>query len=98
MDTENQTGFGLPPKQEIGKEELLAKARELMKECDDYIDGILPADVREADGSFVFSGDYFLKPDGTPSEKTLAVFNVFKFLNGRLSRIYRLKDADGSGE
>ena len=98
MDTENQTGFSLNQKQEIGKQELLARAGELMKECDDYIDGIIATDVKEVDGSFVFSGDYFLKPDGTPSEKTLAVFNVFKFLNSRLSRIYRLKNSNGNGD
>lgn len=87
----------LPERQPVPREQLLREAVSLMKECNDYVDGILPTDVRERGGSFVFSGEYFLREDGTPSEKTLAVFNVFRFLNQRLSRIYRLEERD-SGE
>lgn len=90
MDFSNTEYTVAPEKKPISKDQLMLKAVELMKECDDYIDGILPTDVREVDGSFVFTGEYFLREDGTPSAKTLAVFNVFKFLNHRLSRQFYL--------
>lgn len=80
-----------PEKKPISKDQLMLKAIELMKECDDYIDGILPTDVKEVNGTFVFTGEYFLREDGTPSTKTLAVFNVFKFLNHRLSGQFYLE-------
>ncbi len=86
-----QDNFEYPVKKPISKDQLMSKAMDLMKECDDYIDGIMPADVREVNGSFVFTGEYFLKEDGTPSQKTLAVFNVFKFLNHRLSKEFYLE-------
>lgn len=75
----------------ITKEALLKEANELVKTCDDYIHGVEADDVKERDGTFVFSGDYFLKDDGTPSSKTLAVFNCFKFLNQNLSKKYFLE-------
>ncbi len=78
-------------RQPISKEELLKEAIVLMKECNDYVDGVMPTEVKEMNDSLVFSGEYFLQEDGTPSTKTLAVFNVFKFLNMELSKKYYLK-------
>ena len=65
----------------IAKNDLIAIANKIMKECDDYVEGIEVIDVRNSNEAFVFSGEYYLNDDGTPSAKTLAVFNVFKFLN-----------------
>ncbi len=79
-------------KKPISKEELLKEAAKIIKDCDHYIDGISAEDVRSLNGTFVFSGEYYLKEDGTPSEKTLAVFNVFKYLNESLSKKYYLDE------
>lgn len=76
----------------IAKKDLIAIANRIMKECDDYIDGIEVIDIRNSNEAFVFSGEYFLNEDGTPSPKTIAVFNVFKFLNTHLSQLYILED------
>lgn len=76
----------------ISKIELIKIANNMAKECDDYIDGITVTDIKTSGEAFVFSGEYFLKEDGTPSDKTLAVFNVFKSLNMTLSKQYKLND------
>ncbi len=78
----------------IAKNDLIAIANKIMKECDDYVDGIEVIDVRNSNEAFVFSGEYYLNDDGTPSAKTLAVFNVFKFLNHHLSQLYILEEQD----
>lgn len=79
-------------KQPISKENLLKEALKIIKDCDHYIDGIVPTDVKFVNETFVFSGEYFLKDDGTPSDKTIAVFNVFKYLNQNLSKKYYLDE------
>lgn len=86
-----QGNTDMEEKTAISKEELLKEANELVKSCDDYIHGVKADNVSQRDGTFVFSGDYFLKEDGTPSSKTLAVFNCFKFLNQNLSKKYFLE-------
>lgn len=79
-------------KKKLTKPELLELANKLIKESDDYIDGIVATDVRQNFESLVFSGDYFLKEDGTPSNKTIAVFNVFKSINAKLSASFELEE------
>ncbi len=79
-------------KQPITKEDLLKEAGKIIKNSDHYVDGIEATNVKSVNGTFVFSGEYYLREDGTPSEKTLAVFNVFKFLNEQLSQKYYLDE------
>ena len=70
----------------IAKNDLIAIANKIMKECDDYVEGIEVIDVRNSNEAFVFSGEYYLNDD--------AVFNVFKFLNHHLSQLYILEEQD----
>jgi hypothetical protein len=49
------------------------------------------ADSVEQKGDIlVFKGEYFLAEDGTPTGKTMAVFNMFKLLAQQLSGKYKL--------
>ncbi|MNC70652.1 hypothetical protein D3C75_1214870 [compost metagenome] len=49
------------------------------------------ADSVEQKGEIlVFKGEFFLAEDGTPTGKTMAVFNMFKLLAQQLSGKYRL--------
>lgn len=81
-------------RQIIAKADLIEIANKIMKECKDYVDGIEVQDIRNSNEAFVFSGEYYLNEDGTPSAKTLAVFNVFKFLNHNLAPLYILEEIE----
>ncbi|OSM99667.1 MULTISPECIES: YciN family protein [Lonsdalea] len=76
----------------IDRATLLAEANTLIKNHDDYLQGIEASDVEQKNGVLVFRGDYFLDDEGLPSRKTTAVFNMFKYLAHELSEKYILKD------
>lgn len=78
-------------KQPISKESLLELANRIMKEHDDYLAGMLVTDVTEKAGVLVFKGEYFLDEQGLPTQKTTAVFNVYKGLAHALSSQYTLE-------
>lgn len=77
-------------KQPITKAELLSLANQMIKEHDDYLAGMAADDVEQKSGVMVFKGDYFLDENGLPTPKTMALFNVFKFLAHQLSEKYYL--------
>ncbi|EKO3563875.1 MULTISPECIES: YciN family protein [Vibrio] len=78
-------------KQPINEFDLLLIANQLIQEHDSYIEGMRTTSVEEKDGVLVFKGEYFLDPQGLPSEKTTAVFNMFKYLAHHLSKQFTLK-------
>ncbi|EKO3556228.1 YciN family protein [Vibrio metschnikovii] len=78
-------------KQLINEFDLLLIANQLIQERDNYIEGMRTTSVEEKDGVLVFKGEYFLDPQGLPSEKTTAVFNMFKYLAHHLSKQFTLK-------
>ncbi|WP_072669578.1 YciN family protein [Vibrio injensis] len=78
-------------KQLISEFDLLLIANQLIQEHDSYIEGMRTTSVEEKDSVLVFKGDYFLDPQGLPSEKTTAVFNMFKYLAHHLSKQFTLK-------
>lgn len=78
-------------KRSIEEFELLLIANQLIQEHDDYIDGMRTDSVEEKDDVLVFKGNYFLDSNGLPTEKTTAVFNMFKFLAHRLSNEFTIK-------
>lgn len=48
--------------------------------------------VEEKEGVLVFKGEYFLTEQGLPTEKTTAVFNMFKYLAHHLSPEFTLQN------
>ncbi|EKO3606093.1 YciN family protein [Vibrio metschnikovii] len=78
-------------KQPINEFDLLLIANQLIQEHDSYIEGMRTTSVEEKDGVLVFKGEYFLDHQGLPSEKTTAVFNMFKYLTHHLSKQFTLK-------
>ncbi|MCI4186738.1 YciN family protein [Dickeya dianthicola] len=76
----------------IGREALLLEANTLIKSHEDYLHGMVANAVEQKSGVLVFRGEYFLDGDGLPTNKTTAVFNMFKYLAQVLSEKYRLID------
>lgn len=74
----------------IDQEALLAIANKMIQEHEDFIHGMQANAVEQRGDVLVFKGEYFLAEDGTPTGKTMAVFNMFKLLAHRLSDKYRL--------
>lgn len=71
--------------------DLLLIANQVIQEHDDYLDGMRADSVEEKDGVLVFKGNYFLDDNGLPTEKTTAVFNMFKYLAHHLSKEFTLE-------
>ncbi|MCA2017024.1 DUF2498 family protein [Vibrio tritonius] len=69
----------------ISEFDLLMIANQLIIDHEAFIDGMRADSVEEKDGVLVFKGNYFLDEKGLPTEKTTAVFNMFKFLAHKLS-------------
>lgn len=76
----------------INREALLKEANNIIRQHEDYLHGMVTTDVEQKNGVLVFRGEYFLDPDGLPTAKTTAVFNMFKHLAHRLSEKYHLID------
>jgi len=78
-------------KKSIAETDLLMIANQLIQEHDDYIEGMRATSVVEKDDVLVFKGEYFLTEQGLPTEKTTAVFNMFKFLAHQLSKEFSVE-------
>ncbi|WP_340616941.1 YciN family protein [Xenorhabdus entomophaga] len=76
----------------IKREQLLKEANEIIKNHEDFIQGIYAESVEQKDGVLVFKGEYFLDESGLPTAKSTAVFNMFKHLAHILSEKYSLVD------
>ena len=74
----------------LSQEALLTLANELIRSHEDFIHGMRADAVEQRGDVLVFKGEYFLDQDGTPTPKTMAVFNMFKYLAHQLSDKYRL--------
>jgi hypothetical protein len=48
--------------------------------------------VEQKNGILIFKGEFFFDEQGVPSPKTMAVFNMFKYLAQTLSGQYQLID------
>ncbi|KXF81669.1 YciN family protein [Enterovibrio coralii] len=77
-------------KAQITAEELLVIANEMIRDHEDYLEGMQADSVEEKAGVMVFKGEYFLDEKGLPTPKTTAVFNMFKYLAHQLSKKYTL--------
>ncbi|MCG3721972.1 YciN family protein [Vibrio cincinnatiensis] len=78
-------------KQPISEFDLLLIANQLIQDHEQYIEGMRADNVEEKEGVFVFKGPYFLNDEGLPTEKTTAVFNMFKYLAHQLSKEFSLQ-------
>ena len=76
----------------IKREALLAEANQIIKEHEDYMQGMEATEVEQKGDVLVFRGEFFLDEDGIPTRKTTAVFNMFKHLAHILSEKYHLED------
>ena len=78
-------------KEPISPFDLLLIANQVIQEHDDYLEGMRADSVEEKDGVLVFKGNYFLDDNGLPTEKTTAVFNMFKYLAHHLTKEFTLE-------
>ncbi|TFF70823.1 DUF2498 family protein [Aeromonas taiwanensis] len=79
-----------PQKELITETALLEMANKIIREHEDFIHGMHADTVEQKGDILVFKGEFFLAEDGTPTGKTMAVFNMFKLLAQQLSGKYRL--------
>jgi len=80
-----------PQKELITETALLEIANKIIREHEDFIHGMRADAVQQRGDILVFKGEFFLAEDGTPTGKTMAVFNMFKLLAQQLSGQYRLE-------
>lgn len=78
--------------QPVEREALLNEANNLIRQHQDYMHGMIATDVEQKGNVLVFRGEFFLDPDGLPTVKTTAVFNMFKHLAQVFSEKYHLVD------
>lgn len=78
--------------QPIERTALLTEANNIIRQHEDYMHGMVATDVEQKGSVLVFRGEFFLDPEGLPTAKTTAVFNMFKHLAHVLSEKYHLVD------
>jgi len=78
-------------KKSISEADLLLIANQIIQDHENYVDGMRATSVEEKEEILVFKGEYFLSDQGLPTEKTTAVFNMFKYLAHQLSKKFTVK-------
>ncbi|MGY2573620.1 YciN family protein [Vibrio sp. C8] len=78
-------------KKTVSEFELLLIANQLIQDHEQYFEGLRADSVEEKDDVLVFKGNYFLDENGLPTEKTTAVFNMFKYLAHQLSKEFSVE-------
>ncbi|MGL5920199.1 MAG: DUF2498 family protein [Bacteroidales bacterium] len=76
----------------ISHQALLTLANQMIRQHEDYMDGMHAESVEQKNGILIFKGEFFFDAQGLPSPKTMAVFNMFKYLAQTLSGQYQLID------
>ncbi|OIV46306.1 hypothetical protein BK025_12570 [Sodalis sp. TME1] len=76
----------------IDRKSLLEEANRIIRDHEDYMHGMLATEVEQKGPVLVFRGEFFLDEQGIPTQKTTAVFNMFKHLAHVLSEKYHLVD------
>lgn len=79
-------------RQPIQHQDLLTMANQMIRDHEDFIHGMQADQVEQKGGILVFKGEFFLDEQGLPTPKTMAVFNMFKYLAQTLSGQYQLID------
>lgn len=78
--------------QPIDRASLLSEANRIIREHEDFIQGMAVNSVEQKNGVLIFKGDYFLDDQGLPTAKSTAIFNMFKHLSHVLSEKYHLTE------
>ena len=78
-------------KKSISEADLLLIANQIIQDHENYLEGMRATGVEEKEEVLVFKGEYFLSDQGLPTEKTTAVFNMFKYLAHQLSKEFAIK-------
>lgn len=78
-------------KKSIPEADLLLIANQIIQDHENYLEGMRATSVEEKEEVLVFKGEYFLSEQGLPTEKTTAVFNMFKYLAHHLSKEFTIK-------
>lgn len=78
-------------KKSISEADLLLIANQIMQDHENYLEGMRATGVEEKEEVLVCKGEYFLSDQGLPTEKTTAVFNMFKYLAHQLSKEFTIK-------
>ena len=81
-------------KQSITRHELLVLANKMLADHEDYMAGVEARSVEQKNGILIFQGEFFFDEQGLPTPKSMAVFNLFKFLAQTLSGQYQLVDIE----
>ncbi len=79
-------------RQPIQHQDLLTMANQMIRDHEDFIQGMQADQVEQKGGILVFKGEFFLDEQGLPTPKTMAVFNMFKYLPQTLSGQSQLVD------
>ena len=79
-------------KQPIPRQDLLIMANQMIRDHEDYMEGMQADSVEQKNGILIFQGEFFFDEQGLPTPKSMAVFNLFKFLAQTLSGQYQLVD------
>lgn len=77
-------------KKQISEFDILMIANQIIQEHENYLEGMRATSVEERDEVLIFKGEYFLSDQGLPTEKTTAVFNMFKYLAHHMSKEFTL--------
>lgn len=77
-------------KKQISEFDILLIANQIIQEHENYLEGMRATSVEERDEVLIFKGEYFLSDQGLPTEKTTAVFNMFKYLAHHMSKEFTL--------
>lgn len=75
----------------ISSDALLIEANKVIRQHDDYLQGMIATKVEQKGDVLVFRGEFFLNDEGLPTVKTTAVFNMFKHLAHLFSDKYHLQ-------
>ncbi|CAM3558397.1 hypothetical protein BS639_15395 [Rouxiella silvae] len=75
----------------ISSDALLIEANKVIRQHEDYLQGMIATEVEQKGEVLVFRGEFFLDEQGLPTVKTTAVFNMFKHLAHLFSDKYHLQ-------
>lgn len=78
-------------KKEVSVAEIVEIANKALHGHDDYIHGVEVNDAVQTPDCIVFRGENFLDKKGFPTAKSMAAFNLYKWLSYQLTPLYIVK-------
>lgn len=74
----------------ISSEEMVKLANSALRSHDDYIDGLVIYEAIQTPDCIVFKGENFLDEQGIPTAKSMAAFNLYKWLSYQFTGFYTI--------